>query len=822
MRSLAFVVSAVVIGGLFGVAGMQYCAKAQPIADSFEVRLQGFGQEIGADLDARFIELAQAQVKISLLEQQLAALTAQTAAQIATLEARVFALEHPVVTPPPNPIPTITAISVAAIASPVTVGQTRALTATATLSNGASQDVSLTCAWSSSPSGLAAINATGGAAILTALAPGTAQITASQSGVTSQPSSVTIISVIPPPQTGTIAQISSRIGVGSYFPGHVWLDAYDSTVPSANGGSVMHTSECRWSVTRNGQPFIDRSGPSLTFAYEDASSYVATLNLIDADGGQATSSRTFSTVSPVFDFDVTLRTSGGTFSTWAAAIADLQAKCAVSSAVKYRLTVQSGSTFTNTGSTASFGGWNPATLAVIRGESRANPPTIRQSGSGHLLNLSRWPASGGNISGLRVLDLIMLGTWAPGGSDVDSRAIAGMTSSANSMSDVLLSRLQMRNFGGHAPLHWSDQSGFSNRAQFVTLSDLNIRDNRYYNIYAAGGDQSTQMGCNVGRAFGGGFFGLCRWFATRGHYFYGNTIDVGSDIAGASAVAVYHLAFNLDSDPRTSRVYVAGNDITGKYASGPNEGASSVHNEDILIERNSFRRETEAFPRSTGDWQHIQIAANRVTVRNNRFEGVTWANSCAMVNIEAEPGSRPDTGWRIYANSFYAPPASMPCYPRAIMFSTGGSDGIRDVFVRNNAVFFAQGNIASDPDVGFYQAGSSFDAAKYLDADRNLCHFPASTRFAWVSNASMTRSQFTAFFADPNRQDLTGALRPAALGEDQNSLSSNPIWVNAQAGDLRPAAGSPLVGAGERVRGLYEDFNGVRRGAAPTIGAFEQ
>src|SRR5262249_40074134 len=63
----------------------------------------------------------------------------------------------------------------------------------------------------------------------------------------------------------------------------------------------------------------------------------------------------------------------------------------------------------------------------------------------------------------------------------------------------------------------------------------------------------------------------------------------------------------------------------------------------------------------------------------------------------------------------------------------------------------------------------------------------------------------------------------AAVGQDANSLSVDPLFVNANGsaatGNLHLQSGSPVIGAGTSVSGITNDFDGDPRKAVPDIGA---
>jgi hypothetical protein len=157
--------------------------------------------------------------------------------------------------PPPTPAaptPTTTAVQVRAsgdASGPIEAGQTRQLVATATLSTGATSDVTQQAAWASSAAGVATVSATG---LVTAVAQGEVEISATFQSVRG-----TIgVGVRPIPCALTVSPPSATFG------------------PFGGTGSVQvqvsHPS-CRWSA-RSDTPWLpfafeSQAPGSGTFAY---------------------------------------------------------------------------------------------------------------------------------------------------------------------------------------------------------------------------------------------------------------------------------------------------------------------------------------------------------------------------------------------------------------------------------------------------------------------------------------------------------------------------------------------------------------------------
>jgi uncharacterized protein YjdB len=116
----------------------------------------------------------------------MTAVGAGSASITATLNGITSTAASIVVTPPSA---TLTSVSVTPLNVGLTVSQTSALTAMAGYSDGSSTNISSTATWSSSNTAVATVDGTG---LVTAVAAGTANITASSGGFTSNASAITV------------------------------------------------------------------------------------------------------------------------------------------------------------------------------------------------------------------------------------------------------------------------------------------------------------------------------------------------------------------------------------------------------------------------------------------------------------------------------------------------------------------------------------------------------------------------------------------------------------------------------------------------------
>jgi hypothetical protein len=155
-------------------------------------------------------------------------------------------------TPPPTtPTPTTSAVQVRAsgdASGPIEAGQTRQLVATATLSTGATSDVTQQATWQSSAPAVATVSATG---LVTALAQGEADISATHQSVRG----TTGVSVRPVPCAVSLSPNAATFG------------------PFGGSGTVqvlVSAASCRWSARSD--------APWLPFAFEPPAPGSATFS----------------------------------------------------------------------------------------------------------------------------------------------------------------------------------------------------------------------------------------------------------------------------------------------------------------------------------------------------------------------------------------------------------------------------------------------------------------------------------------------------------------------------------------------------------------
>lgn len=206
--------------------------------------------------------------------------------------------------------------------------------------------------------------------------------------------------------------------------------------------------------------------------------------------------------------------------------------------------------------------------------------------------------------------------------------------------------------------------------------------------------------------------------------------------------------------------YVIGSAGSGTISFGPQNNASTEKGRDMIIERNYVDA-------SAGSGQ-IDLWMTDVTVRDNLLNttgnavGVSYGNLTKTLPIP--------TNINVYSNSLYST-------------ATGGG----------NSFFYFQSDYGS----GFY-AGAVFNFKN------NIWFCP-----------SCGGGQFY--------QDPYGTATGAIIGSTNNTaFSQNPLFATTPPTNpaaFKPLSGSPVIGAGIAIAGIFDDFFDVTTPATPDIGA---
>ncbi len=111
--------------------------------------------------------------------------------------------------------------------------------------------------------------------------------------------------------------------------------------------------------------------------------------------------------------------------------------------------------------------------------------------------------------------------------------------------------------------------------------------------------------------------------------------------------------------------------------------------------------------------------------------------------------------------------------------------------------------------------------------------FGSAGIFLQTAASQLSPSNYNNIFVNPTGTGAKNVGQIAAVGyatlaawqtattQDANSISANPLYLAND--DLRPALGSPVIGAGTPIPGITTDFLGVTRSVTnPSIGAYEQ
>ena len=118
--------------------------------------------------------------------------------------------------------------------------------------------------------------------------------------------------------------------------------------------------------------------------------------------------------------------------------------------------------------------------------------------------------------------------------------------------------------------------------------------------------------------------------------------------------------------------------------------------------------------------------------------------------------------------------------------------------VQNNAIYFAATTPGPSDNLCYRVSGSATSAI--AAADYNVCLIPSGAH--WSGSSGLSDWQ-------------------TATGFDTHSKMTDPMFTNPTT-DFTPAAGSPLVNAGDATCSASGDLRGTQRDAQPDIGAFER
>jgi hypothetical protein len=245
-----------------------------------------------------------------------------------------------------------------------------------------------------------------------------------------------------------------------------------------------------------------------------------------------------------------------------------------------------------------------------------------------------------------------------------------------------------------------------------------------------------------------------------------------------------------------------------------------------VVERNTARYNIGDV-RSWGTGGIWVDGGHTITVRNNWFEGNIWAG----LEITDETPSDP-WAYEIYDNvavgNWYAlwldgiGQASQPAnliYGNTFVDNTVA--GIRIVGRSTSGVAHTRiyNNVVAQ--LGVDRPALQVDAGVFDDVlvDDNLLYRQGST--TPVNWGFVYRGAYDT--TPTSTADVTFTDYQVLSGWDASSLSVDPSFVNAAAGDYHLAAGSPAIDAGSPLYVASTDYDGHPRpaGAGPDVGAFE-
>ncbi len=231
----------------------------------------------------------------------------------------------------------------------------------------------------------------------------------------------------------------------------------------------------------------------------------------------------------------------------------------------------------------------------------------------------------------------------------------------------------------------------------------------------------------------------------------------------------------------------------------------------IVIQNCTIRNCGGANATSSGDNQdhaiYLGAGTANFTIRNNQIYNIA---ACGIQGWHA-PGA---INTVIYNNVI-----------SACRFGILFGDGANGVYAYNNTINHCEYGIdygqAGDTDpVGVYNAVvenniltnntvcglrvGSFDSAQ-VSGDYNL-YYGNAADIIWTGT-NYTLAQFQ-------------SARPEASGNELHSISANPLYVDASAGDYQLSSGSPAIGAGTTISAVPYNYDYVTRQTPYNIGAY--
>lgn len=245
-----------------------------------------------------------------------------------------------------------------------------------------------------------------------------------------------------------------------------------------------------------------------------------------------------------------------------------------------------------------------------------------------------------------------------------------------------------------------------------------------------------------------------------------------------------------------------------------------------VVERNTARYNIGDV-RSWGTGGIWVDGGHTIVVRNNWFEGNVWAG----LEITDEGPSDP-WGYEIYDNvavgNWYAlwlDGIGQPSQPANLIYGNTFVDntvaGIRIVGRSTSGLAHTRiyNNVVAQ--LGVDRPALQVDPGVFDDVlvDDNLLYRQGST-----TPVNWGFVYHTGYDTTPtSTADVSFADYQALSGWDASSLSVDPSFVSAAAGDYHLAAGSPAIDAGSPLYAASTDYDGHARpaGAGPDLGAFE-
>jgi hypothetical protein len=410
--------------------------------------------------------------------------------------------------------------------------------------------------------------------------------------------------------------------------------------------------------------------------------------------------------------------------------------------------------------------------------SGSNKPLIYWGSSGTIFNFD------GNYGGLRIMNLKMTGTFTAGN---NSKAFFFN----NGAHDVKMWNLDLDHFD--MPIY--NTIGGASPTSNIILTGSNITDAQYQGYFGAGNGMQITY-----------------------NYF---TNDGGQNV-------LYHAIYLGGGKPATNML-VQGNYITGQQGSTCTGSPITAHLEvdGFTISGNTIIVDPAA---ATGGCWGMDLSnggyGTPIYFRHTVISGNTFVNGGNLaLSVVSCPGCVIENN--LIINEWNG--AGMGIAAPASAARTSPADDVNtNNIIRNNTIYYGpnaangmRGIVVGTEGTGHIIANNTVYYAATSSKWQNSCYaygLPLSS-YSFINNNSCY-SAYTGYRWENTQGSLSAWQTYAqSFGFDTASFTGDPQFT-AVGTDFTPAAGSPLIGAGNATYGSATDITGKTRSIPPSIGAY--